>query len=125
MEILLDTHTYIWCLENDKKLTNQSRQYILDANLVYVSMISVWEMAIKVKLGMLKVDIQHVISEIESCGFKTLPLQYEHILQLAHLPMHHRDPFDRMLIAQAMCKPLQFLTADARLTQYSNLVTLI
>lgn len=94
----------------------------MDADVVYVSMISLWEIAIKTRLSKLKLDAKKMIEEIEPIGFRELSLANEHILQLANLPLHHHDPFDRMLIAQAMSEPLIFLTADKNLRAYSELV---
>ena len=125
MKILLDTCVYIWCLADDKRLTQQIRNCICDAESVYVSIISFWEIAIKSQLGKLKANIPKMITEIEPSGFSALPLKYEHIVQLNQLPMHHKDPFDRMLLAQALCEPLQFLTVDDQLAQYSELVRVV
>ncbi len=125
MRLLLDTHIYIWWLENDKKLKKQIEQMIADAEAVYVSPISIWETTIKVQTGKLKVNINQFISEITANGFQELPIVSEHSLKLMTLPLHHRDPFDRMLIAQAMTEPLRFLTADKKLEQYSELVEVV
>ena len=125
MNLLLDTHIYIWCLEDNKKLKNQAKNLIIDADVVYVSMLSTWEIAIKTGLGKLTIDAKKMMSGIELNGFKELPLTNTHILQLETLPLHHRDPFDRMLIAQAISEPLIFLTADKNLQHYSDLVRLV
>ncbi len=125
MKILLDTHIYLWWLENDIKLKKRADGMIKDAEVVYVSMVSTWETAIKTKLGKFKVNVPKIMDEITANGFRELSLKNEHILQLAHLPLHHRDPFDRILIAQAISEPLQFLTADRSLARYSELVTVV
>ena len=124
MKILLDTHIYLWCLNDDKKLTKNARHLIIEADEVYVSTASIWEIAIKTQAGKLKIDLNALINEMTTCGFQQLPIIAEHALQLMTLPFHHRDPFDRMLIAQAISEPLRFLTADKSLTSYSELVML-
>ena len=125
MRILLDTHIYIWCLNNDKKLSEQARHLITDAEVVYISAVSIWETTIKIQTGKLKANIDKLIHEVTASGFEELPLSAAHSLKLLTLPLHHRDPFDRMLIAQAMSEPLRFLTADKTLVGYSDLITLV
>lgn len=118
MRILLDTHIYLWWLTDDKKLSRPMRKVIEDAQIVYVSAVSMWEVAIKIKLGKLKGDINAIVDGIVACGFRELPVMADHARTLMSLPMHHQDPFDRMLIAQAMTEPLRLLTADKALEAY-------
>ena len=124
MRLLLDTHIYLWVLKNDPKLTANARHLIEIADGVFISSASIWEMAIKANLGKLEADIDAMVEQITLCGFKELPIHAYHTTWLKKLAPHHRDPFDRMLIAQAMAEPLQLLTADAQLTPYSELVVL-
>jgi PIN domain nuclease of toxin-antitoxin system len=125
MRLLLDTHIYLWCTNNDRKLSKKARVLIQDADEIYVSSASIWEAAIKNKLGKLKVDIDDLVSAIVASGFLELPITAKHAAAVNKLPSHHRDPFDRILIAQAMSEPLKLLTADEMLRSYSDLVEVI
>jgi PIN domain nuclease of toxin-antitoxin system len=122
MRILLDTHIYIWALAGDRRLKKHARKLILDAETVFVSVASLWEAAIKVSLGKLDADVELLASNIEPSGFLELPIRARHAVQTRLLPLIHRDPFDRMLVAQAICEPLRLVTVDADLARYTNLV---
>jgi len=98
---------------------------ILDAPQIYVSSVSIWEVAIKVATRKLKIDVDILISNIADSGFFMLDITYAHAAAVANLPLIHRDPFDRMLVAQAMCEPMKLLTADRVLADYSPLVEVI
>ncbi len=125
MRILLDTHVFLWYTKTDRKLSAKSRFMIQNATEVYVSSASIWEATIKVKLGKLDVKIDELLRAIPASGFLELPIMAEHAAAVGHLPDHHRDPFDRILLAQAVTEPLTFLTADETLKNYSKLVTMI
>lgn len=125
MHILLDTHLFLWWLNNDKSLTKKAQQLIEDAEEVYVSSASIWEAAIKIQLGKLDADINSLINSIENEGFIELPISAKHAAKVTNLALHHRDPFDRVLIAQAITEPLRFLTVDSKLKQYSELVDIV
>ena len=125
MHLLLDTHLYIWWLKDDKRLSKKARALIVDADIIYISSVSMWEAAVKIQLGKLDADINDLIESIEKEGFVEFPLTVKQVTQVANLPNHYRDPFDRMLIAQAISEPLRFLTADTALKQYSELVDLV
>lgn len=125
MHVLLDTHLFIWWLNNDKNLSKKARQIIRDAEEVYISSASIWEAAIKVQLGKLNVNINSLVDLIESEGFIELPISAKHAAKIIELSLHHRDPFDRILIAQAISEPLRFLTGDATLKKYSELVDVV
>lgn len=125
MRILLDTHIYLWWLQDSPQLSQIARQKILSATEVYVSSVSIWEASIKVGIGKLDVDVDVLVEEIAKNGFQELPVTAIHAAKVRHLPDIHRDPFDRMLVAQALCEPLQFLTADGILVGYSELVELM
>ena len=122
MRILLDTHVYLWWLQDHPKLSQASRDRITSASEVYVSSASIWEATIKAGIGKLEVDIGQLVAEIDNSGFQELSISAKHVATVAQLPDIHRDPFDRILIAQALCEPLRFLTADAILSRYSELV---
>lgn len=124
MRILLDTHIYLWWLQDHPKLSAPARGKILAATEVYVSSASIWEASIKIGIGKLEADIEELVAQIAQNGFLELPVSARHAMQLARLPELHRDPFDRMLVAQAMCEPLRLLTADAQVARYSELVDL-
>jgi PIN domain nuclease of toxin-antitoxin system len=120
--ILLDTHIFLWLTANDPRLSAKAREMIEAEGTVFVSAASIWEIAIKVRLGKLKVDPADVIGEIEANGFIELPVYARHAKEVARLPMHHGDPFDRLLVGQAISEQMQFLTADPHLGAYSALV---
>src|SRR3990167_6787846 len=120
MQILLDTHLFIWWLKDDPKLSKQARAIITEADFVYISSVSIWEAAIKIQLGKLNANIQELVEAIETEGFTELPLLSKQAAIVTELPLIHRDPFDRMLIAQAISEPLRLLTPDEILKEYSE-----
>ncbi|PRY09233.1 type II toxin-antitoxin system VapC family toxin [Paraburkholderia sp. BL25I1N1] len=122
MRVLLDTHIYLWAVTDDPKLSAAARKIILDADEVFVSAASIWEASIKVGLGKLDADIDQLVAEIEASGFSELPVKAAHAAMVRNLPDIHRDPFDRILVAQAMAEPLRLISADGHLSKYSELV---
>jgi PIN domain nuclease of toxin-antitoxin system len=122
MRLLLDTRIYIWAVMDDPKLSKAARKLILEADDVFVSAASIWEASIKSGLGKLEADVNLLVSEIEASGFIELPVRAAHAAMVRDLPDIHRDPFDRLLIAQALCEPLRLLTSDSHLAAYSDLV---
>jgi PIN domain nuclease of toxin-antitoxin system len=125
MRVLLDTHVYLWWLQDHPSLSTAARERIIAATDVYVSSASIWEASIKVGIGKLDVDIDQLAAEIDHSGFRALPVSARHAVMVTRLPDIHRDPFDRILVAQALCEPLRFLTANSTLRGYSELVELI
>ncbi|MPZ21472.1 MAG: PIN domain-containing protein [Luteitalea sp.] len=125
MKLLLDTQLYLWFLADSPRLKSATRQRIADAELVLVSAASIWEAAIKTGVGKLRVDIDELARKIESSGFAELPVSALHAAKVASLPLHHRDPFDRLLVAQALEEPARLLTADPVLRPYSELVEVV
>jgi PIN domain nuclease of toxin-antitoxin system len=125
MRLLLDTHVFLWCVKDDKRLTKAARALLASAAEIYVSSASIWEAAIKAKLGKLDVNVDALVSSIADSGFLELPVTAKHAAAVGRLPDVHNDPFDRLLIAQAISEPLRFLTADVVLGQYSDLVELV
>jgi PIN domain nuclease of toxin-antitoxin system len=125
MRLLLDTHVYLWWLQDHPKLSKAARARIIGASEVFVSSASIWEAAIKKGLGKLDADVNELVDEIVKSGFRELPVTAIHAARVAALPDLHRDPFDRLLIAQAMCEPLRFLTVDDMLAGYSDLVEIV
>ena len=125
MRLLLDTHIYLWWLRDDRKLSAKARKSIADADEVFVSSVSIWEASIKSALGKLDVDVDALVTGIAISGFQELSMTAKHAARIATLPGIHRDPFDRMLIAQALCEPLRLLTIDAKLREYTDVVEVI
>jgi PIN domain nuclease of toxin-antitoxin system len=122
MKVLVDTHTFLWAFLHDHRLTSKAKQ-ILTSNeheLVF-SLVSLWEIAIKIKTGKLNTigsSVAYIRDEMDAYGMQLLPIRYEHILQLESLPHHHSDPFDRLLIAQALTESLPILSGDRAFANY-------
>ena len=128
MRLLLDTHLLLWALAEPDRLDATTRTALEDANNeVLFSAASLWEIAIKAGLGRsdFAFDPQQILRAAEQTGFVELPVCSAAAILVAKLPPHHRDPFDRLLIAQAMSEPVRFYTADPLLPPYSELVTLV
>lgn len=125
MRLLLDTHVFLWAVAGNAALKATARRTIEEADAVYVSAASIWEIAIKRQLGKIEGDVDALASAIDESGFIELPVRGAHAARVAQLPTLHSDPFDRLLVAQAMVEPLRLLTADKALRPYSELVTLI
>lgn len=125
MRVLLDTHVLLWTLADDHRLSKEARKIIEAATEIYVSTASYWEVAIKSGLGKLPVSLIEIRLAAQRSGFNELPISGEHTEALLTLADHHRDPFDRMLVAQAISEPMRLLTADAHVARYTELATLI
>ncbi len=125
MRILLDTQIYLWFLADSPKLSSKAKTFITEAEDVCISAVSIWEAAIKISLGRLEVSIDDLVRGIDASGFTELPITAKQSATVATLPSHHRDPFDRLLIAQALHEPLRLLTADVTLQPYSPLIELV
>jgi len=123
MRLLLDTHIWLWWQLAPERLSARARECIgVATNEVYLSSVSSWEMAIKIAAGKLQLPrpLQEMVPEsLVQDGFVNLPVQPAHCFHLQELPMLHRDPFDRMLIAQAIAESCTILTADLQLHAYS------
>jgi PIN domain nuclease of toxin-antitoxin system len=119
---LLDTHVVLWMLDDAPQLGRRLREQITDpANDVYVSVVSVWEMALKARIGKLEADIGEVIGYLAPTGLRLLDLRPAHLMQLAVLPVvpRHRDPFDHLLIATAQAERLCLVTDDTHASRYA------
>lgn len=128
MRVLLDTHILLWALIEPTRLKAKIRVVLEDPeHQVLFSAASVWEMAIKAALGRgdFRVSPAAVVQEAQEAGFIELPVRTPAALRVATLPHHHRDPFDRLLVAQAMTEPATLYTADAKLKAYSELVVCV
>ncbi len=123
MNILLDTQIILWAINDDKRLSKKNREIFLDPeNSLYFSIAGYWEIAIKVSIGRLKLNElwQRIIQkEMQQNFIKLLPITLQHCDCLSTLPFHHRDPFDRILIAQATIEKLTILSADHQFKDYS------
>jgi len=122
MRLLIDTQIFIWTVLDSYKLGPKAREIMLDADEVSVSAASIWEISIKIKIGKISGDPGEFLEAVEASGFRELKISGKHAAKVHELPFHHRDPFDRLLIAQALAEPMNFLTADTVLAQYSELV---
>lgn len=122
MRALLDTHTFLWWITDDPRLSARAREVIGDGeNKIFLSAASGWEMAIKAKLGKLRLPgdpVSFIAEQIAVNGFDSLPVQMSHALFVYALPSYHRDPFDRLLVAQAKLENLCLLTADPQMARY-------
>lgn len=118
--VLLDTHAFLWWLADDARLGPKARGVIADPeNTVYVSAATGWEIAIKAGLGKLELDVPDSLDAlVEDEGFVHLPITFFHGEQAGWLPGHHRDPFDRMLVAQAQAEGLRIVSADPDIRSY-------
>ncbi|MBS0320429.1 MAG: type II toxin-antitoxin system VapC family toxin [Proteobacteria bacterium] len=125
MRLLLDTHVFLWSVAGSTSLKPRARALIQQADAVYVSAASVWEIAIKAKLGKLRADLDALAQAIDASGFIELPVTAAHAAGTARLPPIHKDPFDRVLVAQCLAEPLRLVTADPVLAAYGELVTVI
>ncbi len=122
MRLLSDTHTFIWSFSNTKKLSAiVARELQNPANEIFVSVASIWEMQIKIKLGKMifKDRLENIIIEQQQVNrIQILPINLAHTLYLENLPPHHKDPFDRLLISQAIVENMTLLSADANFANY-------
>lgn len=124
MRILLDTHLFIWAVTDDPRLTPAARRLIEEADNAYVSAASIWEIAVKSALGKIDADAEEMARAIKESGFVELSVSTAHAAQVAKLPLlnNHKDPFDRLLVAQSMAEPLVLLTADPKVLAYGGLI---
>ena len=122
MKAMVDTHTFIWALLHDHRLSATAKRTLTsDTDELVFSLVSLWEIAIKIKTSKLNTigsSVTYIRDEMNSYGMELLPIRYEHILQLEALPRHHGDPFDRLLAAQAISESLPILTGDQKFREY-------
>jgi PIN domain nuclease of toxin-antitoxin system len=118
--LLLDTHAFIWYSEDDPKLPESIKTEIETADRVYISIASLWEIAIKLSIGKLSLqsNYESIESSLEPAGITLLPISFADTVRVMNLPLHHRDPFDRILIAQAINNSLTLVSCDAAFTTY-------
>ncbi|MEI6821813.1 MAG: type II toxin-antitoxin system VapC family toxin [Bacteroidota bacterium] len=121
MNLLLDTHTLIWFLNGDEKLSNKAKSAIEDTkNSKIVSIASIWEIAIKLSIEKFKFTkgFKHFLDMVEDNGFEILPITFEHAIELSTLEFIHRDPFDRLLVSQCIVDKLIIITKDINIKRY-------
>lgn len=120
MNLLLDTHAFLWAISDVPKLSEAARIAIQDGNnMVFVSAATAWEIAIKKAIGKLRVPAGSYLDELKVHRFTPLDITTEHALAVEQLPLYHNDPFDRLLIAQAQIEKLILVTRDFRIRQYA------
>ena len=117
MKLLLDTHVFLWWRLDSRRLRRAARETIATGEIVWVSAASAWEIAIKRTLGRLTLD-EPFASMVEDSDFSALDITFAHAERTAILPAHHADPFDRMLVAQALVEGATLITHDRRLQRY-------
>ncbi len=121
--MLLDTHTLLWFLNNDSRLPVSVRQKIEETELVFVSVVSLWEIAIKINIGKLNILIsfESIKENMNALNIQELPIEFDDSLAYIGLPIlkDHKDPFDRMIVTQAMRRSLTLVSADKTLDAYS------
>ncbi|MBX2989715.1 MAG: type II toxin-antitoxin system VapC family toxin [Bacteroidetes bacterium] len=121
MKLLLDTHALIWFLQDDERLTAEAKKAIqTSGNVSFVSLASMWEMAIKSSLGKLKIEVPfgEIPNSVRKSGLEMLDIRFEHIETVSGMPFFHRDPFDRILIAQAIFSRLSLVSNESVFEQY-------
>jgi PIN domain nuclease of toxin-antitoxin system len=120
VKLLLDTHALLWWLADDAQLGQQARALIAAPdNDVLVSKVSLWEIVVKLRVGKLSADLAGITDAVQRGGFTMLDIAIPHLRALAGLPMHHRDPFDHLLIAQAMTEGAALVTEDRHIPLYT------
>ncbi|CAN5532991.1 type II toxin-antitoxin system VapC family toxin [soil metagenome] len=122
MRALLDTHVFLWWITDDERLSGRVREIISDGrNELFFSAASGWEIAIKVRLGRLEIPgnlERFVVDQVSRNAFQVLPIYLGHALHVHELPDHHRDPFDRILVSQAILEEMSLLSADSEIPRY-------
>ncbi len=121
MRALLDTHTFLWAITGDKRLSRRAQEIFAGPSDLWFSVVSVWEILIKVQIGKLDLPVpagRYILKKLAENKIETLPISLDHVLKSEALPMHHRDPFDRMVIAQSLTEDLPLVTADPHFEKY-------
>ena len=121
MKALLDTHTFLWAITGDKRLSRRAQQIFAGPSDLWLSIASIWEILIKVQIGRLHLPSPagpYLVKKLAENRIETLPITLDHALAIESLPMYHRDPFDRMLVAQSLEEDLSLITSDPVFQQY-------
>ena len=128
MNVLLDTHVALWAITDSPRLSPKARSIVLAArNILWVSTASLWEIAIKHSLGRgaMPVSGEEALGYFRQAGYGILPIEPEHAVAVEQLAPHHQDPFDRLLVAQALTEPMRLLTHDEKVASYSDTIILV
>ena len=121
MRYLLDTHVLIWWLQDNRQLNVSIKEIIANpVSMIYVSVVSTWEIIVKRSLGRITFPVEEIDAQLAVNAFTSLPIRNEHALALDKIPTIHRDPFDRLLIAQALEESMALLTQDERILEYPS-----
>lgn len=122
MKVLLDTHTFLWWITDDNRLSSSAREIITNGdNELFLSAATGWEIAIKAQLGRIKLPKEphsFIAEQLRLNSIQSIPIHMSHALHIYSLPNHHRDPFDRMIVAQAQLEDLAILTMDSQIARY-------
>lgn len=121
MQFLIDTHTFLWFVSNAKELSKTTKILIEDGNNeIFLSIASLWEISIKTALGKLSIKgkYESVIDDVNDNSIQILPINFAHTVKQNRLPFHHRDPFDRIIVSQAIVENMNFISADAIFDDY-------
>ncbi|WP_322082706.1 type II toxin-antitoxin system VapC family toxin [Burkholderia sp. BCC1972] len=118
MRLLFDAHIFLWMVANNPRLSVRARRLIDSADEVFISSASIWEVAIKAGKGKLDVDVDRLVDKLKTSQYRELAVRAAHGAAVRHLPLHHGDPFDRLLVAQASYEPMVLITADGHLARY-------
>lgn len=122
MKLLLDTHSFLWFVNNSPDLSANARNHIEDiTNEVYLSIVSAWEIAIKTSIGKLQIPVPvhlFIPAQMATNDFRLLPIEIAHLGLVASFPFHHKDPFDRLLAAQSLNESMPLVSIDAKLDLY-------
>lgn len=125
MNLLLDTHVALWAITDSPKLSRKARDLIqAPRTTVWISAANVWEIAIKHALGRgdMPVSGQEAVCYFRESGYRFLPIDVDHALAVESLPVHHQDPFDRILVAQALVEPMRLMTHDPLVARYNDTI---
>lgn len=128
MNVLLDTHVALWAIADSPKLPAAARELILaPTSTIYVSTASIWEIGIKYSLqrGDMPLSGEAALHYFRQAGYRILAIEAEHAVAVESLPLHHQDPFDRLLVAQALTEPLRLISHDRQVARYSDTVVLV
>ena len=120
MKLLLDTHILLWVSQDHPKLSRKAKELIINGNNdIYYSSASIWELMIKKHNNKINLNMKEFINDLYNMNIYELSVEVEHVLKLDELANHHEDPFDRILVAQALAEPIKLVTHDRILQQYS------
>jgi PIN domain nuclease of toxin-antitoxin system len=128
VNVLLDTHVALWAIADSPKLPAAARElFLAETSTIYVSVASLWEIGIKFALqrGDMPVSGKAALQYFRQAGYRVLPIEAEHTIAVEALPPHHQDPFDRLLVAQAVTEPLRLITHDRQVAKYSDTIVLV